>query len=57
MRGGAHLRWPAAAAGKLSGDGVAATYTGGDVVRSSREEVEEICRRREGSRSHRWRHA
>jgi hypothetical protein len=45
-----------AAVGKLSGDGVAATYMGSAVVRSSREEVEEICRRREGTRSRRWRY-
>jgi hypothetical protein len=51
------MRWPAVVAGKLSSVGVAATYTSNDVVRSSREEVEEICRRREGSRSRRWRHA
>jgi hypothetical protein len=58
LRGwGAHMRWPAVVAGKLSSVGVAATYTSNDVVRSSREEVEEICRRREGSRSRRWRHA
>jgi hypothetical protein len=45
---------PPVAAGKLSGDGVAATYTSSDTVKSSREEVEEIWRRREGSGSCWW---
>jgi hypothetical protein len=45
------------ATGKLSGDRVTATYTGNDVVRSSREEAEKIWVRRDGYMSHRRRHA